>query len=346
MSDENYMSRCFELATRGLGNVAPNPLVGSVIVNEGKIIGEGYHQHFGGPHAEVNAIQNAIENGFEDQLSSATLYVNLEPCSHFGKTPPCSDLIVRKKIKRVVISNQDPFPEVNGKGIERLTSNGIEVSSGILEKEGRELNKRFFTFHKKKRPYIILKFAQSVDGFIAHEIPTKANQQISNVLSSKLVHKWRADEQAIMVGTKTALIDNPSLTVRHVTGPNPLRIAIDRRLQIPGSYTLFDRSAPTWIINEAKDEIDNTISFIKFNFDETLIEKILMKLYQYQIQSVLVEGGRNLLQQFIDLKLWDEARVITAPIKIEKGLAAPDLKANKSEEFQLAGDLITIYKVN
>jgi diaminohydroxyphosphoribosylaminopyrimidine deaminase/5-amino-6-(5-phosphoribosylamino)uracil reductase len=346
MSDEQYMSRCFELASRGHGRVAPNPLVGSVIVNNDLIIGEGYHQVYGGPHAEVNAIQNAIANGYEDQLSSSTIYVNLEPCSHFGKTPPCSDLIIQKKIKRVVIANQDPFTEVNGKGIERLKSNNIDVTSGILADTGRELNKRFFTYQEKKRPYVILKFAQSEDGFIAHEIPTKANQQISNILASKLVHQWRAEEQAILVGTKTALIDNPSLTVRLANGTNPLRIAIDRNLQIPKSFALYDSKAPTWIMNEEKNETDNNVSLIKLNFEQNLIEQVLDKLYQNQIQSVLVEGGRNLLQQFIELKLWDEARVITAPIKITKGLASPVFTGRLIAEFQLAGDRITIYKSN
>ncbi len=344
MQHDLYIRRCLFLAANGIRKVAPNPMVGCVIVCDNKIIGEGYHSFFGGPHAEVIAINNAISNGHEHLFNRSSLFVNLEPCSHFGKTPPCANLIIEKKIERVVICNRDPNPLVAGSGIELLKKSGIEVIEGLLSEEGFELNKRFFTFHKKKRPYVILKFAESNDGFIAHEIPSLDNRKISNALSNQLVHHWRSEEQAIMVGTNTAIIDNPSLTVRNVSGENPIRILIDKDLKVPLSHNVFNKESTTWVFNQTKNEEHGHIQFIKCSFGENFIQELLTLLYQRQILSLFVEGGKNLIQQFIDLKLCDELRVITSPHTISKGLSSPNFSGISSEKIELGEDLITIYR--
>lgn len=335
--DEIYMRRCFELALLGKSKVEPNPMVGCVIVYDGRIIGEGYHREFGGFHAEVNAI-NSVKD--EMLLSKSTLYVNLEPCSHHGKTPPCASLIVQKKISRVVISNLDPFPEVNGSGIEQLKEAGIEVLQGVLEEEGKVLNQRFFTFHKLKRPYIILKWAQTLDGFI--DLPRKAEDAnrpvwITNELSRHLVHKWRTEELGIMVGTITAERDNPKLNVRQWTGRNPIRIAIDRTLRLPNDLDLFDGEQPTLLIagnNASSLKRKSNFSGIKqleiihIDFAKYFEHQLLEELYKRSVQSVIVEGGTKTIQNLVKLNLWDEARVFYADRFFYEGIKAPEFKGN------------------
>ncbi len=337
------MHRCFELAIKGIGTVAPNPMVGAVIVYEHSIIGEGYHQKFGEAHAEVNAIKNAIESGFENLLSESTLYVNLEPCSHFGKTPPCCDLIIKHKFKKVVVSNIDPFPQVSGSGLKKIQEAGIDVATHVLENEGREINKRFITFHEKKRPYTILKLAKSADGFIAPLNPTPENRKISNELSNKLVHQWRSEESAILIGTNTALIDNPSLTVRNFSGKNPIRLVIDQDGIIPQTNLIFNNEAPTLIFNQLKNEVNGNLEFIKIDFSKEILHQLNTIMYDRQISSILVEGGSHLHQQYIDLNLWDEFRVITAPIHLTNGVKASTFQGNIIDEFNLSTDNIKFY---
>ena len=306
-TDQLFMRRALELATLGRGSVSPNPLVGCVVVHENKIIGEGWHRRYGQAHAEVNAINDVIAAGLADLLPQSTVYVTLEPCSHFGKTPPCAALLVAKNIKRVVVCNDDPNPLVAGQGLRLLRDAGIEVETGVLLAEGRQLNARFFTFFEQKRPYIILKWAQTVDDFIA--APDGKPLIISNQLSRTLAHKWRSEEDAIMVGTNTALNDNPQLNVRLWTGRNPVRVLTDPNGRLPSSLRVFDESQPTLI------------------FQETDLRVILARLYQQKIQSVLVEGGTKLLQSFIDEGLYDEIRVFRSPHKIGVGVAAPVLRS-------------------
>ena len=299
-NDIKYMQRCIQLARCGEAGAAPNPMVGAVVVCDGRIIGEGYHRRCGGPHAEVNAISSVKEKHL---LSRSTIYVSLEPCAHYGKTPPCADLIVRSGIPRVVIGCTDPFAKVNGLGIKKLKEAGCEVIIGVLEDECRELNRRFFTFHQKHRPWITLKWAQSKDYYISGAQPLL----LSNTLTQTLVHRLRARRAAILVGTRTALIDNPTLTTRCWPGPNPLRLTIDRHSILPSSLHLMDRSTPTIV------------------YTHESIEEILTDLYNRGIQSLLVEGGARLLQSFIDAGLWDEARIETAPVSLHEGVKAPIL---------------------
>jgi diaminohydroxyphosphoribosylaminopyrimidine deaminase/5-amino-6-(5-phosphoribosylamino)uracil reductase len=321
---EKYLSRCIQLAKNGLGTTYPNPLVGSVIVHNGKIIGEGWHRKAGEPHAEVNAV-----NSVKDQslLKESTIYVSLEPCSHFGKTPPCCDLIIAHKIPKVVIGTIDPFSKVAGTGIQRLKDNGCEVIVGVLEKECLELNKRFFTFHNKKRPYIILKWAESRDGFIAPLTKdTKAPVWISNEYSRQLVHQWRAEEQAILVGTQTVLDDNPKLDVRDWTGKNPTRFVLDRQGKIDSNYFVNDGKTETVVITEQENlMVDDNINVEIITFDNQLSQKIVDMVYRLGLQSIIIEGGRQTLQTFIDDHLWDEARVFVSDTILEKGIPAPQL---------------------
>lgn len=340
---ELYMKRCLNLAVKGLGQVAPNPMVGCVIVHEGKIIGEGYHQKYGEAHAEVNAI-NAVAN--KELLKEATLYVNLEPCSHFGKTPPCADLIVNCKIPYVVICNIDTHGIVSGTGIKKLVEAGIDVKVGVLEEEGRKLNKRFFTFHEKHRPFIILKWAQSSDGFIdtiRREEDQAKPVQISNSDSKKLLHLWRSQEQAIMVGTNTALLDNPQLTVRGIEAKNPLRITIDKWLRIPKYFNLFDKSTPTLIFTAIDAESEKNLEYAKINFELPIIPQILDELFKRNIQSLMVEGGEQLLNSFIDDNLWDAARVFIADKKLGNGVKAPVLDATPVVRENISGDKLLFY---
>ncbi len=337
-----FMRRCLELASNGAGNVSPNPLVGAVLVHENKIIGEGWHQKIGEAHAEVNAIDMAVKNGFSNVLSRSELFVSLEPCSHYGKTPPCTELIIKHNIQKVTIGCRDPFPEVNGKGIKYLQEAGVTVEENLLSDECKIMNRRFITFHTKKRPFIILKFAQSGDHYLA-PLPGKSGK-ISNDYSDKLVHRWRSEEDAILVGTKTAALDNPRLTVRNWTGRNPVRLTIDRLLKLPVDLHLFDTSAPTLIFNNIKDEQSGSVEFIKINFDENVLNQILNKLYSRNIQSLIVEGGKNVLQQFIDQSLWDEARIITAEKKFGDGIKSPDIPGRVISSDNIHGDVITILK--
>ena len=322
--NEKYMQRCLQLARMGAGSTAPNPMVGAVLVYENKIIGEGYHQQYGKAHAEVNCI-NKVSVADKPLIEKSTLYVSLEPCAHFGKTPPCADLIIKNNIPRVVIGCRDSYAEVDGKGIEKLKAAGVDVTVAVLEKEALELNKRFFTFHQLQRPYVILKWAQSADKKIAGKDGVQT--AISNAFTNRLVHQWRAEEAAIMVGTNTAVKDDPALTARLYPGKDPVRIVIDRKNQLPASLKLFDGTANTIVFNEEKDDEGEMLSFIKINKNEDSIPQILRSLYGLHIQSVIVEGGAKLLQSFINSDLWDEARIITNnEMTIGEGVAAPQLK--------------------
>ncbi|MBT6809367.1 MAG: bifunctional diaminohydroxyphosphoribosylaminopyrimidine deaminase/5-amino-6-(5-phosphoribosylamino)uracil reductase RibD [Flavobacteriales bacterium] len=334
---EFYIKKCLEIARLGSGHVSPNPMVGSVIVYYGEIIGKGYHEKYGSHHAEVNAINSVKDKSL---LKKSTLYVNLEPCAHFGKTPPCSNLIIENKIPKVVIGCIDTFSKVSGKGIERMQNSGIEVTTGVLEKESRKLNKRFFTFHEKKRPYIILKWAESQDGFIAPKNQTKAFWMTSRD-SKKLVHKWRSEEDAILVGRITAEKDNPSLTVREMEGKNPIRIVIDKDLKLSDDLNLFNNDAKTIIFNQLKTEENNSTNYIKTEFNN-LIENILEELYKQNIQSIIIEGGTKTLQSFIDKKMWDEARVFKTNINIGNGLKSPIVNGKISSEIQIDTDSLKI----
>ncbi|MBN2668878.1 MAG: bifunctional diaminohydroxyphosphoribosylaminopyrimidine deaminase/5-amino-6-(5-phosphoribosylamino)uracil reductase RibD [Bacteroidales bacterium] len=320
------MQRSLQLARLGKGTAAPNPMVGSVIVFQGEIIGEGYHQQCGQAHAEVNAINSVIDS---DLLTQSTLYVNLEPCAHVGRTPACSTLIIQKKIPRVVIGCVDPFEKVAGKGIDMLKAAGVEVVVGVLEKESQWLNRCFFTFHQKKRPYIILKWAQTIDGFIDID-RTDASVEpawITNELSRALVHKWRTEEPAIMVGTQTALKDNPQLNVRAWSGKEPLRITVDRDLRIPRSYHLYDDSQATLIFSNEIGQSGKNTEWVKLDNAQDINRQIFTTLYQKEIQSVIVEGGKEVLESLIAQNLWDEARVFIGPKTFKKGVKAPIIDA-------------------
>jgi diaminohydroxyphosphoribosylaminopyrimidine deaminase/5-amino-6-(5-phosphoribosylamino)uracil reductase len=320
---ETYMWRCIQLAEQAAGQVAPNPMVGAVLVHEGKIIGEGYHQIYGEPHAEVNCI-NSVEEKKKHLIPESTLYVSLEPCVHYGKTPPCADLIIKHKIPVVVIGCRDPFYEVNGKGVEKLKAAGVEVFLGVLENECKQLNKRFFTFHTLHRQHIILKWAETADKKIG-SIGTR-RLQITNELTNRLVHKWRSEESGIMVGTNTAALDDPNLTNRYWKGGNPVRIIIDKELRLPSSLKIFDGSVRTIIFNTVSHEEKANTLFYQVTEDVSLIHQVVNGLYQQNILSVMIEGGAMLLQSFIDEGLWDEARVITnESLIIYAGVPSPVL---------------------
>ncbi len=321
------MHRCLQLARLGAGRVSLNPMVGAILVHKNIIIGEGYHREYGQAHAEVNCIESvAAEN--KQLIKSSNLYISLEPCVHFGKTPPCADLIIRHKIPAVIIACRDSYKEVDGKGIEKLKAAGVNVTAGILESEALELNKRFFTFHQQQRPYIILKWAQSSNGKIAGSGDNRIF--ISNEFTNRLIHQWRSEEAAIMVGTNTALKDNPALTVRLVKGNNPVRIVIDLDLKLPASLQLFNGTVKTIVFNQYKQEEGEALIFYQINKKEKIIPQILYALYNSKIQSVIIEGGATLLQSFINENCWDEARVITnMELKIPNGLNSPVLKNNK-----------------
>jgi diaminohydroxyphosphoribosylaminopyrimidine deaminase/5-amino-6-(5-phosphoribosylamino)uracil reductase len=340
-TDELYIKRCIELAQKALGKTYPNPLVGSVIVHEGKIIGEGYHHKAGENHAEINAI-NSVEN--KALIPESTIYVSLEPCAHYGKTPPCALKIKKLGFKKVVIGAMDSHDKVNGKGKKIIQDAGIEAVSGVLEKECIELNKRFFTYHEKKRPYIILKWAESGDGFLDKDFKPTA---ISNTLVNQFVHQLRADEHAILVGTQTALNDNPSLTVRNVEGINPVRILIDLDLKVPEDFKIYNPEAPTLVINSKKEETKDHIKFIKIE-KENFLNNLMTVLYKEQIQSVIIEGGSYTLQQFIKEGLWDEALVIrNESLLLENGTKAPDMSDLKPNDIKIFRDnTISFYKLN
>ena len=314
-------------------------MVGCVIVHKGSIIGEGYHERFGEGHAEVNAIKSVKQPHL---LPESTVYVTLEPCSHFGKTPPCADLLIEKRVKRVVVCTVDPNPQVAGRGLQKLRDTGIEVETGLLEELGTELNKRFFTFHQKHRPYVILKWAQTADGFVARE--NFDSKWISGAQSRQLVHKWRAEEDTIMVGTNTARYDNPSLTVRDWEGKNPLRIILDRRLELATDLNIFDGSVPTYVLTEKKEKPLSNVQYVQL--EQLNPPNILQTLYDLKIQSVFIEGGAKLLSAFIDAKLWDEARIFTSAQLFQNGISAPTIFGTQYAEEMIDKDLLTIIKPN
>lgn len=336
MNEEQFMQQVLDLAKQGWPMVAPNPMVGCVIVHENKIVAKGYHQQYGQAHAEVNAIKQ-----LPPSISPAEceLYVNLEPCSHFGKTPPCADLIIEKGFKKVVIAGKDPNPLVAGQGIQRLQNAGIAVNLGVLEKKARLLNKRFYTFFEKKRPYIYLKWAQTADGFISR-LPLPAARKdnlISGELSQKRVHQLRAQTMGILVGKNTVLNDNPYLTTRLVAGKNPVRVFIDKHLEVPRSFNIYNKDAETIVFNGVKEGEEENLLFVKIQFDGNELNEILDKLYTLNVQSLLVEGGASVLHDFLEKNLWDEVLVFENPkLHFEQGLMAP--KINLPGQFELLGD--------
>lgn len=320
---ESFMQRCLDLALLGMGEVAPNPMVGCVIVHDGRIIGEGYHQHYGQAHAEVNAIHSVKDPSL---LAHSTLYVSLEPCAHFGKTPPCADLIVRSGIPHVVIGTVDPFAKVAGKGIERMEKAGIKVEVGILQQECRDVNRRFFTFHEKKRPFVLLKWAQTLDGYIdTDRSETQHPTWITNALCKRLVHKQRSEESAILIGTNTALFDNPALTVREWTGAQPVRMVIDRTFRLDNDLHLFDQSVPTWVFTASPTVDAPLVKYIPLDFEKDIVPQLLTELYERNILSLIVEGGSFLLNSFLKAGLWDEAFVYTGNQFFGKGVKAPHI---------------------
>ena len=343
LKHEQYIKRCLEIAQLGIGTTRPNPSVGAVLVVDNKIIGEGFTSPYGGSHAEVNAIKS-VKN--KELLKQATIYVTLEPCSHFGKTPPCSDLIIKSGIKKVVIGCVDSNSLVSGKGIELLKNAGCDVIVGILENECKEHHRRFFTFHNKKRPYIILKWAVTNDGFIA---PKTRNEQapvwITNETSRQLVHKWRSEEHAILVGTTTVLEDNPTLNVRDWNGENPVRIVIDKGLKIPTNLNIYDTSIKTIFITEKESNNRKNIFFEKISFSNLVASQICDVLFKHKIQSVIVEGGAKTVQTFIDENLWDEARVFESEVSFTNGVKAPVINEPKVlSEKNIKGDILKIVR--
>lgn len=344
--DQKFMRRALELALTGMGNVAPNPMVGCVIVHKGLIIGEGFHGEFGKPHAEVNAI-NRVKN--RALLPESTLYVTLEPCSHYGKTPPCAELVIREKIPNIVIGTIDPFVQVAGTGIEKLKNAGCRIVAGIMEEECKDLNRRFFTFHEKKRPYIILKWAQTEDGFIDIDRSVEQYGQtswITNELSRIVVHKMRSEESAILVGTNTAQKDNPSLTVRVWSGHHPLRLVIDRNLRLSPDLELFNQKYPTLVFTSKTAVSKPNLEFLEIPFDGNEIEHVLDTLYRRNILSLIVEGGRALLQSFIDKSLWDESHIFIGRRLFQKGVAAPKITGMPQYLDDLDGSSLYVYRNN
>ena len=339
-NDQFYIRRCIELAKMAEGKTYPNPLVGAVIVHNNKIIGEGFHQKAGLPHAEINAI-NAVKEEHQHLIPKATIYVSLEPCAHFGKTPPCALKIVELGFKKVVIGAMDSHDKVNGKGKKIITDAGIDVISHVLENECRQLNKRFFTYHEKKRPYIILKWAQSADGFLDKDYKPTA---ISNALAKQFVHQLRSEEHAILVGKNTALHDNPSLTTREIEGGNPIRILIDSRLEVPKNFNIYNEEAETIIFNSVKNLEEKHHKFIKIDTKNS-VSNILDKLYELQIQSVIIEGGSFTLQQFINHNLWDEAIILRNPnLNLFCGTKAPLFDKNPEKTENMRDTEVLLYR--
>jgi diaminohydroxyphosphoribosylaminopyrimidine deaminase/5-amino-6-(5-phosphoribosylamino)uracil reductase len=332
------MQRAMELAALGVGRVSPNPLVGSVVVHDNKIIGEGWHQAFGGPHAEVNAVNSVSEKAL---LKNSTVYVTLEPCSHFGKTPPCSDMLIENNVRKVVVANIDTNPVVNGGGVHKLRAAGIEVVTGVLDKRGRELNKRFFTFMEKKRPHIILKWAETADGFIARK--NFDSKWISDEYSRQLVHKMRAHEDAILVGMRTAQLDNPQLSVRDWSGRNPKRIVIDRFLKLSEKLNVFDGTQDTFIYNVLRNEKSDNVSLIRIE-EEDFLANLVHDLFKRNIQSVLVEGGSQTLQAFISAGLWDEAYIFISPQNFLDGIKAPSISGIVESHSKITNDWLKVMK--
>lgn len=330
-TDEKYIRRCIELASNGLCNAAPNPMVGAVIVHNGRIIGEGYHARCGEGHAEVNAIRSVKD---ESLLKESTIYVSLEPCSHYGKTPPCADLIISKGIPRVVVGCIDPFSQVSGRGIQKLKNAGIDVTVGVLEEECKNLIKRFVTFNTQKRPYITLKWAESADGFIDINRENGSPVVLSTPITSMYVHKQRAEHKAILVGRRTALLDNPSLTTRNWYGANPLRLVIDRTLSLPSHLKLFDHSTPTLVFTEKEKAGEVNLEYITLDFSKDILPQILTVLYERKIQSLLVEGGTTLLQSFIDSELWDDIYLEHSEKILNDGVKSPTVPIGIKKQYE------------
>ncbi|MCX2474587.1 bifunctional diaminohydroxyphosphoribosylaminopyrimidine deaminase/5-amino-6-(5-phosphoribosylamino)uracil reductase RibD [Pedobacter sp. MC2016-05] len=345
MTDEFYMKRCLELAALAIGNVSPNPMVGCVIVHNGKLIGEGYHQEFGKAHAEPNAIKSVFDQYGDDSdelLKQAIAYVNLEPCAHFGKTPPCADLFVKHQLKKVVIGNRDPFSGVDGKGIEKLRNAGIEVVSGVLEEECKYFNRRFFTRILQQRPYITLKWAETANGYFA----TNDGHQkwISGALAKRMAHQWRTEEDAILIGKQTAIIDNPQLTAREWPGKNPTRLVIDKNLDVPQNNYIFNDEAKTIIFNEIKTDVVGNVHYIQMeDMHFYLAQKIAFQLYLMDMQSVIVEGGANILKQFLEANIWDEARIFSSQGSWNNGIPSPVINGRLQEQIRVGSDQLSIY---
>ena len=340
LNDRVFMERCLMLASKALGSAAPNPMVGALVVYRNKIVGEGWHKKAGGAHAEVHAL-NAVSNLVP--IDKTTLYVNLEPCSHFGKTPPCADLIIGKGIKKVVIASRDPNPLVAGKGIKKLKAAGITVIENVMKAEAEYLNRRFYTFYQKKRPYIVLKWAETADGFLAPLMKKEKKPfWISNAHSKQKVHQWRTEESAILVGVQTVIEDNPLLTARDWPGKHPLRMVLDPNNRIPKESKLLHDGLPTVVFSNQKSKVNpkqTTLQILTpFNLDQ-----LMTYCYEKKITSIFVEGGKKTLTSFLTAKLWDEARVFRSQKEIEKGLEAPKLQKNFSKAEQIKEDLLKIY---
>ncbi len=336
------MHRCLQLARLGAGQVAPNPMVGAVLVHNKTIIGEGYHRQFGGPHAEVACIKSVAEE-VKHLIPESTMYVSLEPCAHFGKTPPCADLLIHQKIKKVVVGSRDPHGKVAGKGIAKLQKSGAEVIVGVLEEECRQLNSHFFTYYTAHRPYITLKWAQTADCKIAQGNFRRLH--ISNEYSARLVHRMRSQHMSILVGTNTALFDDPELTTRYWPGKTPVRLVVDKKLRLPASLKLFDGQHPTIVFNELRHHQHYNLSYYQVAADSSLVQQIVQALYSLKIDSLLVEGGTQLLQSFIDEGMWDEAVVITnEQLTLQNGLPAPQLQYQQVVKIEsVQNDSIRIY---
>ena len=340
---KHFMERCISLARMGEGYTAPNPMVGSVIVHEGRIIGEGYHRKLGGPHAEVEALES-VQKHDKSLIPESTLYVSLEPCSHHGRTPPCADRIVAEGIRRVVIATADPNPQVNGCGIARLREAGVEVINGVLEAEARALNRPFFTFHTLGRPHYTLKWACSSDGYISR---TGERTPMSSAATNRLVHRWRAEHMAIMVGTNTALVDDPALTLRLWPGRQPLRIVTDRQGRLPHNIQLFNDGHPTLLLHEmAQPPNMPNVEAVRMAFSDVFFQALDHALIERGIQSVLVEGGAQLLNSFIKAGHWDECRTIQTPAVLEGGVAGPEIHGRIDTAYEVGGDVIRhLFKV-
>ncbi len=350
-NEKVWMHRALALAKLGQGNVSPNPMVGCVIVHNDRIIGEGWHTQYGGPHAEVNAINNVFNNQKEHLLANAVVYVTLEPCSHFGKTPPCADLLIKHQVQQVVICNLDPNPKVSGQGMARLKKTGISVRHGLLAAEGEALNKRFFTTMRKKRPYIILKWAETADGFLGNL--DGSSVKISGLDSNRMVHQWRSQEDGILIGTNTAHNDNPHLNVRNWIGNNPVRIVLDRNLKLDDKLHIFDKLQPTIIVNYHQETscpswsiryaFDHQIHYIKITKGDQELDALLTKLLSHKINSIIVEGGAAVLNAFLEAGLWDEIRRCQGPDVLGQGIMAPHPKGILTEFEKVGADLWTYY---
>ena len=341
MSSSKFMNKCIALAKQGLGNTYPNPLVGSLVVHNGQVIGSGWHKKSGEEHAEVHAIRSVSDRSL---LANSSLYVNLEPCSHHGKTPPCTDFIIQSGIRHVVVGMQDPYEKVNGRGIQKLRHAGLQVDVGIEVAACRELNKRFVTTIEKQRPYIILKWAETADGFLAPKMKIKKEPVwISNHLSRTLVHQWRAEEQSILIGKQTALDDNPALTTRLHNGPSPIRLLIDPKEEVDRKAKVFNPDQKVIVFTANKNRIEGHVEYVFIDFSKNGLDQILKILFQKRIQSIIVEGGSITLQYFIDSGLWDEARVIIGQKKIGDGISAPNaiqFESKPNATMILEGDVL------